>query len=91
MSYTKISNVYCKAVKNGIIDQRSIPYSKKKQLDYNWFCVRLNYKTGYFFICGKYKTELEARKQMDKVLRYSPMFIIEKTIFESCYSFKDLK
>lgn len=89
MSNSKETNIYHNLVKRGFEDQRPLPHTKKKLENCNWLCVKLDYKTGYFYVCREYKHEFEARKQMDKSLRYCPMFVVEKYIYETFYKPKE--
>lgn len=84
MSY-KAENVQHKAVQIGIIEQRSVLSSKKKNTNLPWLLISYRNRSSKASVWGEYKTEELARKQMNKMLRYFPTYVVEKSIFDKYY------
>ena len=72
-----------KLVQRGIVDVRPA-VATKKRIDGAWLAVYL--RGGRWGVWNSYKTEADARKQIDKMLRYWPMYVVERSVYELHYA-----
>jgi hypothetical protein len=75
-----------KLVQRGILEQRPVPNSKKSQGG-EWLTVYYDNRSQRWMIWHSkgYKFESDARKIMDKMIRYWPMYIVHRKVFETFY------
>lgn len=75
-----------KLVQRGIVDQRKVTTPKKK-VDCEWLTVYWHNTDTKWKIWNRtgYKLETDARKVMEKMLRYWPLWVVHRSIFESHY------
>lgn len=87
MSYREECIVH-KSIQRGIIEQRPNIISGKKPANGEWLLIVFSFNRNKPSIWNEYKTEELARKQMNKMLRYFPTYVVEKSIFEKHYKGK---
>ena len=71
-----------KLVQRGIVEVRAVNNTKKRTAG-QWLAVY--FKRDRWAEWSSYKTEADARKQMNKMLRYWPMYVVERSVYEAHY------
>ena len=72
-----------KLVQRGIVEVRAVNNTKKR-IAGEWLAVY--FRRGSWGEWNSYKTEADARKQMHKMLRYWPMYVVERSVFDAHYA-----
>ena len=82
MSEYREESIRRKLVQRGIVEVRAVNNTKKRTAG-QWLAVY--FKRGRWAEWNSYKTEADARKQMSKMLRYWPMYVVERSVYEAHY------
>ena len=82
MSEYREESIRRKLVQRGIVEVRAVTNTKKRTAG-QWLAVY--FKRDRWAEWGSYKTEADARKQMNKMLRYWPMYVVERSVYEAHY------
>lgn len=82
MSEYREESIRRKLVQRGIVEVRAVNNTKKRTAG-QWLAVY--FKRGRWAEWSSYKTEADARKQMNKMLRYWPMYVVERSVYEAHY------
>lgn len=83
MSEYREESIRRKLVQRGIIELKPVTHTKKR-IDGPWLAVYL--RNGRWGVWNSYKTEEFAVKQMNKMLGYWPMYVVERSVFEAHYA-----
>lgn len=83
MSEYREESIRRKLVQRGIVETRPVANTKKR-IDGAWLAVYL--RGGRWGVWNSYKTETVARKQMEKMLGYWPMYVVERSVFDAHYA-----
>lgn len=83
MSEYREESIRRKLVQRGIVEVRAVNNTKKRSAG-QWLAVY--FRRGCWGEWNSYKTEADARKQMDKMLRYWPMYVVERSVFDAHYA-----